>query len=219
MALTHARPSSRNADVALQLTLQAHSSHLQSCARLLFFDFPGDDGTWRKARFGHRDGFFPEFIASWQGRRFGFCRNVCASPCGVRVHSAVRCPRRLSARCLCACPARHEPEDAVAVGLQLLLECLAVLHAAQREEDEHGRAGEQHRTRHVLVATPRADVLAVRPVPPRVVLRLDGPLPAHRVREILDAVPFVDRDGRDVVDCLDLRPLAFLRACDVLELA
>ena len=47
----------------------------------------------------------------------------------------------------------------------------------------------------------------------------DGPLPAHRVREILDAVPFVDRDGRDVVDGLDLRPLAFLRACDVLELA
>ena len=27
-----------------------------------FFDFPGDDGTWRKARFGHRDGFFPELI-------------------------------------------------------------------------------------------------------------------------------------------------------------
>ena len=79
--------------------------------------------------------------------------------------------------------------------------------------------GEQHRTRHVLVAPPRADVLAVRPVPPRVVLRLDGPLPTHRVREILDAVPFVDRDGRGVVDCLDLRPLAFLRACDVLELA
>ena len=35
--------------------------------------------------------------------------------------------------CLCACPARHEPEDAVAVGLQLFLECLAVLHVALRE--------------------------------------------------------------------------------------
>ena len=140
MALTHARPSSRNADVTLQLALQAHSSHPQSCARLLFFDFPVDDGTWRKARFGHRDGFFPELIAFQQGRRFGFCRHVCASPCGVRVHSAIRCPKRLSARCLCACPARHEPEDAVAVGLQLLLECLAVLHVALREEDEHGRA-------------------------------------------------------------------------------
>ena len=39
MALTHARPSSRNADVALQLALQAHSSHLQSCARFLFSIF------------------------------------------------------------------------------------------------------------------------------------------------------------------------------------
>ena len=39
MALTHARPSSRNADVALQLALQAHSSHPQSCARLLFSIF------------------------------------------------------------------------------------------------------------------------------------------------------------------------------------
>ena len=51
------------------------------------------------------------------------------------------------------------------------------------------------------------------------VLRLDGPLPPNRVREVLDAMPFVDRDGRDVVDGLDLRPLAFLRAGDVLELA
>ena len=42
--------------MALQLALQAHSSHLQSCARLLFFDFLGDDGIWRKARLGHRDG-------------------------------------------------------------------------------------------------------------------------------------------------------------------
>ena len=146
--------------MALQLALQARSSHLQSCARLLFFDFSGDDGT-----------------------------------------------------------ARHEPEDAAAVGLLLLLEGLAVLHAALREEDEHGRAGEQHRPRHVLVAPPRADVLAVRPVPPRVVLRLDGPLPPHRVREVLDAVSLVDQDGRDVVDGLDLGPPAFLRACGVLELA
>ena len=184
-----------------------------------FSIFPGDDGTGRKARFGHRDGLFPEFIAFQQGRRFGFCRNVCASPCGVRVHSAIRCPKRLSARCLCACPARHEPEDVVAVRLQLLLEGLAVPRAALREEDEHGRAREQHRPRHVLVAPPRADVLAVRPVPPRVVLRLNAPLPPHRVREVLDAVPLVDRYGRDVVDGLDPGPLAFLRACGVLELA
>ena len=67
MALTHARLSSRNVDVALQLALQAHSSHPQSCARLLFFDFPVDDGT---------------------------------------------------------CPVRYKPEDAVAAGLQFLLEGL-----------------------------------------------------------------------------------------------
>ena len=48
MALIHVRPASRNADVALQLSFQAHSSHLQSCARLLFSDFLGDDGTGRK---------------------------------------------------------------------------------------------------------------------------------------------------------------------------
>ena len=41
-----------------------------------FFDFPGYDGTWRKARCGRRDGFFPGFIASWLGRRFGFCRGA-----------------------------------------------------------------------------------------------------------------------------------------------
>ena len=59
-----------------------------------------------------------------------------------------------------------EVECHVRIRLYFLLECLAVGHAALREEVEREGPREQQCSRHVLVAATGADVLAVRSVPP-----------------------------------------------------
>lgn len=102
----------------------------------------------------------------------------------------------------------HELERSRGIRLHQLLKFLAVRRSASGKEDKCCGSSQQHRPDDVCITAPRTDVFAERAVAPRVVLRLDRPLLAHRIREEFDAVRFVYPYGRGVIDRLGSALLA-----------